>query len=357
MSDNTNVMASAGISEASKGHKREGVVPRRGDAARKPVVVVGGPTASGKSALAIRLATDFDGIVINADSMQVYRDIPILTAQPSAADMAAVPHRLYGFLAIDDVCSADRWAGLARAELDAAHAVGKLPILTGGTGLYLRALMEGFSPIPDVPQEVRQAARDLLDEIGSAALRDRLAAGDPASAARLHANDRQRIVRAWEVLQATGRPLSEWQQLPPAGPKYLRFLSFVVLPERASLYAACDARFRAMLARGALDEVRETLARYPGLYRPAAKPPEGGAKALGFWGLAHHAAGASPVSEDTIAAAQQENRNYAKRQGTWFRNQMATGNFITPDAPAMQVSESSYAGISQKIRVFGLTTP
>src|SRR5687768_8023842 len=341
MSDKTKVMASGGISEAGQGHK--------------PVLVVAGPTASGKSALAARLARDFGGIVINADSMQVYRDLPILTAQPSAAARAAVPHRLYGFLALDDVCSADRWATLARQEIDAAHEGGKLPILCGGTGLYLRALMRGFSPIPDVPPGVRRAARDLLDEIGSAALRERLAAGDPASAARLHANDRQRLARAWEVLQATGRPISDWQQLPPVAPGDLNFLTFVLLPERLALYRACDARFLAMLNEGALGEVRQALARYPDLYRPGRSPPEGGAKALGFWGLARHAWNGSAVSEDTIAAAQQQIRNYAKRQGTWFRNQMPNENFITPQTTDMQFSESSYAGISQKIRDFLLT--
>ena len=319
------------------------------------MLVVAGPTASGKSALAARLARDFGGIVINADSMQVYRDLPILTAQPSAAAKTAVPHRLYGFLALDDVCSADRWATLARHEIDAVHGAGKLPVLCGGTGLYLRALMQGFSPIPEVPADVRQAARDLLEEIGSAALRERLAAGDPASAARLHANDRQRIVRAWEVLQATGRPISEWQALPPLAPGDLRFLTFVLLPERAALYQACDERFRAMLAEGALEEVRRTLALYPALYHPEQTPPEGGAKALGFWGLARHAWEGSTVSEETIAAAQQQTRNYTKRQGTWFRNQLPNENFITPTPPDMQFSESSYAGISQKIRDFLLT--
>lgn len=334
-------MASAGIGEAAEGHKA--------------VLLIAGPTASGKSALAARLALDCDGVVINADSMQVYRDLPILTAQPSAAEQAAVPHRLYGFLALADVCSAERWATLARQEIDAAHASGKLPVLCGGTGLYLRALMRGFSPIPDVPADARQAARSLLDEIGSAALRERLAVRDPASAARLHANDRQRIARAWEVLQATGRPISEWQKLPPIGSADLTFLTFVLLPERAALYRACNARFLAMLALGALEEVRGALARYSDLYRPGRTPPEGGAKALGFWGLARHAWDGSAVSEDTIAAAQQQTRNYAKRQGTWFRNQTSGGNFITPEPTDMQFSESSYAGISQKIRDFLLT--
>jgi tRNA dimethylallyltransferase len=341
MSDSTKAMASAGIGEATLRHK--------------PVLVVAGPTASGKSALSLRLARAFHGVVINADSMQVYRDLPILTAQPGDADLSAAPHRLYGVLALDDACSAERWSALARRAIDAAHAEGRLPILCGGTGLYLRALMRGFSPMPEVPAEVRRAARDLLDEVGSAALRERLAAGDPSSARRLHANDRQRIVRAWEVLQATGRPLSEWQALAPAAPADPGFLSLILLPARADLYGACDRRFRAMLARGGLGEVRDALARYPDLYRPDRAPPEGGAKALGFWALARHAWQGSEVTEDTIAAVQQQTRNYAKRQMTWFRNQMSSENFITPDLEDMQFSESSYAGISQKIRGFLLT--
>jgi tRNA dimethylallyltransferase len=342
MSDSTNSMASADISESGGPHKREAV-------GRRPVLVVAGPTASGKSALAARLARELDGIVINADSMQVYRDLPILTAQPSAAEMQAVPHRLYGFLALDDACTADRWAGLARAEIDIAHQAGKLPVLCGGTGLYLRGLMQGFSPIPDIPADVRTEARGLLQEIGAPALRERLAEHDPAIAARLHPNDPQRIARAWEVWKATGRPLSEWQKLPPAPPADLRFLTFIVLPEREALYRASDARFRAMLERGALEEVRRVLVLYPPERRR-----EGGAKALGFAELAECVDHPERLDE-AVPAAQQATRNYAKRQVTWFRHQMANGNFMSPDVGDMQFSESSHAGMRQKIRDFLLT--
>lgn len=311
--------------------------------------MVAGPTASGKSALAAHLARAFDGIVVNADSMQVYRDLPILTAQPSGEEGAVPPHRLYGFLALDDSCSADRWARLALGEIEAAHAARKLPILCGGTGLYLRALMQGFSPIPEIPPEVREAARALLQEIGAPALRERLAAHDPETAARLHPNDPQRIARAWEVWRATGRPLSAWQKLPPTPPAGLRFLAFVILPERAALYRRCDARFLAMVGQGALDEVRRALALYPPERR---KGP--GFKALGFAELAQ-CAGHPERLEVAIAAAQQATRNYAKRQVTWFRHQMANGNFITPDRADMQFSESSHAQMRQKIRDFLLT--
>lgn len=335
-------MASADISESGGPHKRQ-------PAGQQPVLVVAGPTASGKSALAARLARELDGIVINADSMQVYRDLPILTAQPSAAEMAAVPHRLYGFLALDDACTADRWAGLALAEIAAAHKAGKLPVLCGGTGLYLRGLMQGFSPIPEIPADVRTEARALLQEIGAPALRERLAECDPEIAARLHPNDPQRIARAWEVWKATGRPLSEWQKLPPTPPAGLAFLTLVILPERGALYRRCDVRFLAMLERGALDEVGRALSLYPPERRR-----EGGAKALGFAELAQCVDHPERLDE-AVSVAQQATRNYAKRQVTWFRHQMANGNFMSPDTGDMQFSESSHAGMRQKIRDFLLT--
>jgi tRNA dimethylallyltransferase len=329
-------MTRADIRESAGAHKR-------------PVVVIAGPTASGKSALAARLAGDLGGTVINADSMQVYRDLPILTAQPNAAELAAVPHRLYGFLALDDACTADRWAALAQEEIAAAQDAGRVPILCGGTGLYLRGLMQGFSPIPDIPEEVRRAARDLLGKIGPNALHARLAEHDPEIARRLHPNDPQRVARAWEVWQATGKPLSDWQKLPPSPPADLAFHVVIVLLERGALYRRCDARFLAMLQAGALDEVARCLALYP-----PEKRREGGAKALGFAELAGCVGHPERLTE-AVAAAQQATRNYAKRQGTWFRNQMPDGNFITPDTEDMQFSESSYAGMRQKIRDFLLT--
>ncbi len=342
MSDSTYSMASADIGESGGAHKREA-------AGRQPVVVIAGPTASGKSALAARLARDLAGIVINADSMQVYRDLPILTAQPSVAEQAAAPHRLYGFLALDDACTADRWAALARMEIDAAHRAGKVPILRGGTGLYLRGLMQGFSPIPDIPPEIRAQARGLLKEIGAPALRERLAEHDPETAARLHPNDPQRLARAWEVWLATGRKLSDWQKLPPTPPTDLRYLRFIILPERGALYRRCDARFRAMLEGGALEEVKRALALYP-----QDRLGEGGAKALGFAELAACADHPERL-EGAVPKAQQATRNYAKRQVTWFRHQMASGNFMSPDVGDMQFSESSYAVMRQKIRDFLLT--
>jgi tRNA dimethylallyltransferase len=311
------------------------------------VVVIAGPTASGKSALALDLAEALGGTIINADSMQVYRDLPILTAQPSAADLGRVPHRLYGFLDLDDACDAQRWAGLAVAEIATVLAGGGLPILVGGTGLYLRALTTGFSPLPEIPAEIRNAARALVEEEGAPFVHARLAARDPAIAARLKPTDRQRIARAWEVLAATDRPLSWWQAQPPVPPTVHRFFSLVLNPERPTLYQAVDSRFEAMLERGALAEVAaaETL---------SAKVVAGGRKALGYPELARVVSGEAALG-DAVTAAQQATRRYAKRQLTWFRRQMPETNFISPDLSAMKFSQSYTAETRHKIRDFLLT--
>ena len=346
------------ISEARTGNKAEpgqdapaaGLpAPGTGIAATKPVIVIGGPTASGKSSLALAIAQAFAGTVINADSMQVYRDLPILTAQPDAADQAAAPHRLYGLLPLDDVCSAARWTDLALAEIAAAHAADRLPILVGGTGLYLRSLMQGLSPIPPVPPEHRQAAQRLYSELGVVGLHARLAAEDPEMGRRLHPHDSQRVMRAWEVLRATGTSLAAWQAVPAVPPKALRFQSWVVLPPRERLYAACDRRFQAMVERGALDEVRAAAQRYG---RKILDEPSG--KALGFRDLAGALDGRQSL-EAAIAAAQQATRNYAKRQTTWFRHQLAFANFISCIDEVGKFSESSCQKIFQNIRDFVLT--
>ncbi|TXH35233.1 MAG: tRNA (adenosine(37)-N6)-dimethylallyltransferase MiaA [Rhodospirillaceae bacterium] len=319
------------------------------ESATRPVIVIGGPTASGKSALAMRVAQAFSGTVINADSMQVYGELPILTAQPDAADLAAAPHRLYGFLRLDETCSAARWAELALAEIRAAQAQGRLPILVGGTGLYLRSLMQGLSPIPDISPAYREAAMKLLDELGIVGLHGHLAAEDPVMGQRLHPNDTQRVVRAWEVLQGTGQSLAAWQQLPPVPPEGLRFQCWVVLPPRDLLYAACDRRFGAMMARGALTEVADALTAYGQTILSAP-----GAKSLGFRELAAVVQGRQEA-ETAIAAAQQATRNYAKRQTTWFRHQMDFGNFISQNDSLMKFSESSFQKIFRNIRDFILT--
>ena len=292
------------------------------------VVVIGGPTASGKSGLALAVAEAFDGIVINADSMQLYAELDIVTARPPAGDLVRVPHRLYGVLPVSERGSAARWRDLALAEIAAAKAVGRLPVVVGGTGLYLRALMRGLSDVPPVPDEVRAAAHARLAVLGGAAFHAALVARDPGSA-RLNPGDTTRLTRAWEVLEATGHPLSHWQSRTAQGaPEGLRFSVLLLDPPRADLYALCDHRFRIMMAQGALEEVRrlDALVREDGL--PADLPA---LKALGVPELRRHIQGEIDV-ESSIALAQQSTRRYAKRQVTWFRHQLAAS---LPDGPSV----------------------
>ena len=277
------------------------------------MVIIAGPTASGKSALALALAAQYGGTIINADSQQIYRDLKILSARPDAAAEARAPHRLYGFLDAAERFSVARWRELALAEIAAAIAGGRLPIVVGGTGLYIRALMHGLAPVPDIPPEIRAEAVELYRRIGGVAFRDALARLDPAAAACFPAGDRTRLTRAYEVVRATGRPIAEWQER-AASPAPFRFATLLLNPPRAALYAACDARFAAMIAAGALDEARALMARGldPGL--PAMK-------AVGVPELMRHLRG-EMILEAAIAAAQQATRRYAKRQVTWFRHQL-----------------------------------
>ncbi len=307
-----------------------------------PLILIGGPTASGKSALALAIAEEFAGTVINADSMQIYRDLAILTARPGPADEARAPHRLYGVLDAADPCSAVRWRDLAEGEIAAAEARGSLAVVVGGTGLYLRALVDGLADIPPVPAATRAEARRLHQRLGGAGFRVCLAARDPAGAARLAAGDTQRLLRAYEVIAATGRPLGDWQQDQVAGPRRANVATLVLMPPRPSLYAACEARFAAMVAAGALEEVRALLARRLDPALPAMK-------AVGVPELARHLAGAIPLDE-AIRLGQQATRRYAKRQVTWFRHQMPEAKVI-----AAQFSESLLQEIFSFIRQFLLT--
>lgn len=282
------------------------------------VIVIGGPTASGKSALALELALALDGVVINADSMQVYAELEILTARPGAADLARAPHRLYGVLPAGTRCSAAAWCDMALAEIGLAQKAGRRPIVVGGTGLYLRALMEGLSPIPPVPEEIRRATVELHETLGGEVFHAELMRWDPKTAQRLNPGDSQRLIRAWEVMVATNRSLADWQSEAGAGPPPGMVFDMVVLePPRADLYAACDGRFRAMIAAGALEEARALLALGLAPDLPAMK-------AVGVPELAAHLSGEIDL-EAAIAKAQQATRNLAKRQTTWFRNQRPSG--------------------------------
>lgn len=284
---------------------------------RRVAVIVAGPTASGKSALALALAEAFDGVVINADAMQVYAGLRVLTARPDTAALKRVPHALYGVLAPDDACSAGRWRRMALRKIDSAHRAGRLPILVGGSGLYLRALEFGLSPIPPVPTEIHKAALKRHHRLGGAAFHAALAERDPAVAARINPRDQLRLIRAWEVLEATGRSIGKWQKMSGEPGLAYRRLRLILLPPRPLLYEACDRRFEAMMAAGAPGEVRRLLDR--GL-----DPDLPIMKAVGVRELARVQTG-EWSAERAVAAAQKATRNYAKRQITWLRTQMLAG--------------------------------
>jgi len=276
-------------------------------------VLIAGPTASGKSREALALAEHIGGAIINADSMQVYREAPILTAQPSDADKARVPHLLYGHVGAAEVYSVGRWQGDALAALAEARAMKRVPIFVGGTGMYFSALTEGLADIPEIPADIRDAARALLDGIGVEQLHARLMERDPLTASKLRPSDPQRVLRAWEVFEATGRPLAQWQNAPSAPVlKDARLAAFVLDPPRPELRAGIAARFGQMVEQGGLDEAQALKGLDPAL--PAAK-------LLGLRPLQALAAG--ELSKDAaLENAITATRQFAKRQMTWFRNRM-----------------------------------
>lgn len=280
---------------------------------RPRVIVIAGPTASGKSDLALALAEQVGGVVINADSQQRYRDFPILTAQPTAAERARVPHRLFSDLDAGDVSTAANWAAQAAAAILDAHAARRVPIVVGGTGLYLKVLIQGVADIPPIPEEIRSATRTRLAEMGNAAFHRLLAERDPESAGRIPAGNTQRLARAWEVLEATGTALSIWHHAPTQPALAADYLPLLLLPPREDLVAACAARFGAMMAAGALGEVEAAVRKGIPQDAPAMH-------ALGAKELADHLAGRLSL-ETAIRGAEAATRQYAKRQSTWFRHQ------------------------------------
>jgi tRNA dimethylallyltransferase len=290
-------------------------------------VLIAGPTASGKSAAALALAEAVGGAIINADSMQVYAEAPILTARPAAAEIARVPHLLYGHVGAAEAYSVGRYARDAAAALEEARAAHKLPIFVGGTGLYFTALTDGLAHIPPTPPEVRERARALLKEIGVAALHEMLAAKDPKTAARLRPTDPQRTLRAYEVFEATGRPLIDWQQASStnggAEPilKNLLLAKFVLDVPRPELRDRIAARFETMVAVGGLAEALALGTLDPAL--PAAK-------ILGLRPLIALAEGRI-TKDEALAQAITATRQFAKRQSTWFRNRMADYAWVKPD--------------------------
>ncbi len=271
---------------------------------RPPLVLIAGPTASGKSALALELASVRNGVIINADSAQLYSDLPILSAAPSPEDCATADHRLYGARDGADPCSAADWAALARAEIASVRAEGRLPILVGGTGLYIRTLLDGIAPVPRIDPEIRDTIRNrpVADNHVD------LLTLDPEAAARLNPADTNRIARALEVVRSSGRALSHWQQQREGGIiDTIDLRPLILLPPRPWLYQRCDQRFAAMIDHGAVDEVRRLLARGLDPNLPVMRAI----------GVAEIASG----SADVVPLGQQSTRRYAKRQYTWFANQ------------------------------------
>ena len=277
-----------------------------------PALLLAGPTASGKSALALALAERFGGTVINADSMQVYAELRVITARPSVAEEALVPHRLYGVRAAAEAASVAWWRGAALAAMNEARDAGRLPILCGGTGMYFASLTQGLSDIPPVPDAAREEARRLLAEDGPAALHARLVAEDPATAARLRPSDSQRIARAWEVWRGTGRGLAAWQAGGGTGPAPWRFAAILIDPPRDALRAAITTRWHAMMAQGALEEVRALAAQGLDPALPAMR-------AHGVPELAAMLAGRMTLEEASRRAVLNTGQ-YTKRQATWFRH-------------------------------------
>ena len=288
-------------------------------------ILIAGPTASGKSALALKLAERLGGVIVNADSMQVYRDLRVITARPTPADEARVPHRLYGHVDAAQRYSVGAWRHDAAAALAAAAGEAKVAILVGGTGLYFETLTKGLAAVPPTPDDIRAAVKARLDAEGAAALHAELVQRDPAAARRVMPADRSRIARAFEVLLATGRSLAEWHQegMPPALDATQSVRVFLVA-ERAALKRRIETRFAAMLAAGALEEVRALAAR-------ALDPALPAMKAHGVPWLIRHLRGEITLAE-AAAGGVGDTWRYTKRQATWFRNRMPGWTWTAPEA-------------------------
>jgi tRNA dimethylallyltransferase len=286
-------------------------------------ILIAGPTASGKSALALALAEKLGGEVINADSMQVYRDLRIMTARPTADEERRVPHRLYGHVDASENYSVGGWCADAAAALAAARGAGRLAIVIGGTGLYFSTLTRGLAAVPPIPAAIRKDVRARLASEGAPALHAELAARDPSGAARLMPGDRARVTRALEVMLATGRSLHDWHDdNKPATIDLARVAKIFLAPERDELLARIDARFDAMMTAGALDEVRALAARDLDPSLPAMK-------AHGVPWLIRHLKGEIAFAE-AIEGGKRDTRQYTKRQATWFRNQLPEFEWVAP---------------------------
>jgi tRNA dimethylallyltransferase len=279
-------------------------------------VLIAGPTTSGKSALALALAAEINGAVINADSMQVYTETRILTARPTDEDTARAPHLLYGHVGVNETYSAGRYQAEAAHALRTTRESGRVPIFAGGTGMYFGVLTEGLALVPAIPSGVREAAEARRNAIGAEAFHAELAKRDPVAGGKLRASDTQRTLRAWEVFEATGRPLSEWQQeMSEPLLANMNVARFILAPPRDVLHQRINHRFDAMLAAGAMEEATALE-----------NPSPTAAKILGLRELRAAADGVLPLDE-AVEQAKARTRQYAKRQMTWFRHRMADWNW------------------------------
>jgi tRNA dimethylallyltransferase len=291
---------------------------------KSEIILIAGPTASGKSALALALAEKLGGIIVNADSMQVYRDLRIITARPTPEDEQRAPHRLYGYIDAAENYSVGRWCTEAAVALAATERYGRAAIIVGGTGLYFNALTRGLTAVPPIPAEIRDKVRARLARDGVGALHRELKQRDPAAAARLMPGDRARIARALEVVLATGRSLLDWHgEGKPASLDPTRAAKVFLMPGRDQLLRRIDARFDAMIAAGAIEEVRALAARDLAPELPAMK-------AHGVPWLMRHLRGEISLAE-AVEGGQRETRQYTKRQATWFRNQLPEFVWAEPE--------------------------
>ncbi|MBV00589.1 MAG: tRNA (adenosine(37)-N6)-dimethylallyltransferase MiaA [Rhodospirillaceae bacterium] len=276
-------------------------------------VIICGPTGSGKSSLALNLAEKFKGVIINADSVQIYREIKVLSGRPTSDDYRQAPHRLYGVMSIFKPCTLGIWRKMALETIKECDLSGHLPIICGGTGLYIKFLLNELSPIPDIPPSIKLEAREKLEELGNENFRELLLKNDPVSACRIKLGDTNRLLRAWEVFTATTKPLSYWHEQSRETGSKDKFFKVCLMPKREVLYSKCDKRFLDFVELGAIEEAEA-------LNFITASPELPASKTLGLLELIKYTKGELKLSE-AIEQAQRTTRRYAKRQLTWFRHQ------------------------------------
>ena len=277
-------------------------------------VIICGPTGAGKSSLALNLAEKFKGVIINADSVQIYREIKILSGRPTFDDYRQAPHRLYGIMSIFMPCTLGIWRKMALETIKECELSGRLPIICGGTGLYIKFLLNELSAIPEIPPSIKLEAREKLEDLGNENFRELLSKNDPVSASRIKSGDTNRLLRAWEVLTATNKPLSYWHEQSGETGSQHKFFKVCLMPERKALYSKCDKRFLDFIEQGAAEEARA-------LDFITVSPELPASKTLGLIELVKYTKGELELS-DAIAQAQRTTRRYAKRQLTWFRHQL-----------------------------------